>query len=525
MKRLAMLVAVALLALSGVTWAQTLVYGESGLPVSLDLPQDGNSLTVQYQIAEPLVGFQPGSSELRPLLATSWEANADATQWTFHLRQGVSFHDGTPFNADAVKFNFDRWNNRDNPYAFSDQKNFAAWTYIFAAFHGEQGYLLEKVEALDANTVRFDLTSPVGFFPALVASSYFGIQSPAAVKTAGVDYGTPGVGAVGTGPFKFQEWVQGDHVTVVRNDAYWGDKAKVERIVFRGIESPATRLAELEAGTLDIAVNLSPDDLQAVENNSSLRRATAEANLSIGYIGFHQANKPFDDLRVRQAVAYAIDQKAIVDAFWSGLGTPAAEFIPPGLIGRAGYDIYPYDPEKAKQLLADAGFPNGFKTEFWYMPVSRPYFPSPKDIAEAVAGYLSQVGIQAELRTEDWGIYLTEYDEGKFPMFMLGWNADYADPNNFIYTFFSPTEIKNGFGWTGANSDEVVKLLGDARQASSQTERVTYYKQADKIIYDQVPAMPVVYPTTLHATRDNIQGFLPNPLGVTSVQLNDVTKD
>ncbi|MEJ2293065.1 MAG: ABC transporter substrate-binding protein [Deinococcales bacterium] len=498
MKRLAIVVAAALLALSGAAWAQTLVYGESGLPVSLDLPQDGNSLTVQYQIAEPLVGFQPGSSELRPLLATSWEANADATQWTFHLREGVTFHDGTPFNAEAVKFNFDRWNH---------------------------GYLLEKVEALDDTTVRFDLTSPVGFFPALVASSYFGIQSPAAVKAAGVDYGTPGVGAVGTGPFKFQEWVQGDHVTVVRNDAYWGDKAKVERIVFRGIESPATRLAELEAGTLDIAVNLSPDDLQAVESNSDLRRATAEANLSIGYIGFHQANKPFDDLRVRQAVAYAIDQKAIVDAFWSGLGTPAAEFIPPGLIGRAGYDIYPYDPEKAKQLLADAGFPNGFQTEFWYMPVSRPYFPSPKDIAEAVAGYLSEVGIQAELRTEDWGIYLTEYDEGKFPMFMLGWNADYADPNNFIYTFFSPTEIKNGFGWADANADEVVKLLGDARKASSETERVTYYEQADKIIYDQVPAMPVVYPTTLHATRTNIDGFLPNPLGVTSVQLNEVTKN
>ncbi len=263
MKRLAIVVAAALLALSGAAWAQTLVYGESGLPVSLDLPQDGNSLTVQYQIAEPLVGFQPGSSELRPLLATSWEANADATQWTFHLREGVSFHDGTPFNAEAVKFNFDRWNHRDNPYAFPDQKNFAAWTYIFAAFYGEEGYLLENVEALDDTTVRFDLTSPVGFFPALVASSYFGIQSPAAVKAAGVDYGTPGVGAVGTGPFKFQEWVQGDHVTVVRNDAYWGDKAKVERIVFRGIESPATRLAELEAGTLDIAVNLSPDDYRS----------------------------------------------------------------------------------------------------------------------------------------------------------------------------------------------------------------------------------------------------------------------
>jgi peptide/nickel transport system substrate-binding protein len=522
MKRI-VLVAMGLLALSGLAAAQTLVYGESGLPVNLDLPQDGNSLTVQYQVAEPLVLYKPGTTDITPGLATSWEANADATVWTFHLRQGVSFQDGTPFNAEAVKFNFDRWNHRDNPYAFPQTKDMAAWTYIFGAFYGQSGYLLEKVDVVDNLTVRFTLTQPTGFFPTLLSSSYFGMQSPTAIKKAGAAYGTPSVGLVGTGPFKFQEWVEGDHVTLVRNDNYWGPKAKVERIVFKGIESAPTRLAQLEAGTLDIAVNLSPDDLKVVEGSKELKQASAGPELSIGYVGFHQANKPFDDVRVRQAVAYAIDKQAIVNAFYGKLGDVATEFIPPGLIGRSDVKAYPYDPEKAKQLLAEAGFPNGFDTQFWYMPVSRPYYPAPKDVAEAIVSYLADVGIHAQLNTEDWSIYLSDYDQGKFPMYMLGWNADYPDPNNFINTFFNASESVNGFGWNDANAHKVVSLLSQAAQASDLSTRELDYELASTIIYDQVPALPMVYPRSLNATRANISGYLPNAMG-TTVSLATVSK-
>ncbi|HKI58741.1 MAG TPA: ABC transporter substrate-binding protein [Trueperaceae bacterium] len=522
MKRLT-LIAAAVLALSGLAAAQTLVYGESGLPVNLDLPQDGNSLSVQYQVAEPLVLYKPGTTEIRPGLATSWEANDSATVWTFHLRQGVTFQDGTPFNAEAVKFNFDRWNHRDNPYAFPGTKDMAAWTYIFGAFYGESGYLLEKVDAVDDSTVRFTLTQPTGFFPTLLSSSYFGMQSPAAIKKAGAAYGTPSVGLVGTGPFKFQEWVEGDHVTLVRNDNYWGDKAGVERIVFKGIESAPTRLAQLEAGTLDIAVNLSPDDYKVVTGNQNLKQASSGPELSIGYVGFHQANKPFDDVRVRQAVAYAVDQQAIVDAFYGPLGSVATEFIPPGLMGRSDVKAYPYDPEKAKQLLAEAGYPNGFDTKFWYMPVSRPYYPAPKDVAEAFVGYLADVGINAQLNTEDWSIYLSDYDQGKFPMYMLGWNADYPDPNNFINTFFNASESVNGFGWSDANGQKVVSLLSQAAQASDQSTRELDYELASTIIHDQIPALPMVYPRSLNATRTNIDGFLPNAMG-TTVSLATVTK-
>ncbi len=523
MRKLAMMLA-AFALVGALASAQTLVVGSSGLPVTMDLPQDGNSLIVQYQVAEPLVLYEPGTTTITEGLATSWEANEDSTVWTFHLRDGVTFHDGTPFNAEAVKFNFDRWNHRDNPYAFSDTKPMAAWTYIFGNFYGDSGYLLESVDVVDDLTVRFTLTQPIGFFPTLLSSSYFGIHSPDAVKAAGATYGTPSVGAVGTGPFKFQEWVEGDHVTLVRNDAYWGDKAQVDRVVFQGIESAPTRLAQLEAGTLDIANNLSPDDLQVVLNDPNLKQATAGPELSLGYVGFHQANKPFDDVRVRQAVAYAIDKQAIVDAFYGSLGDVAAEFIPPGLIGRGDFKPYPYDPEKAKQLLADAGFPNGFDTEFWYMPVSRPYYPAPKDVAEAIGGFLSDVGINAQLNTEDWGIYLDDYDQGKFPMYMLGWGADYPDPNNFINTFFNASESVNGFGWDDDNAHKVVQLLSDAAAASSLTDRELDYTLASTIIKEQVPAMPLVNPRALNANRANIDGYLPNAMG-TVVSLAGVTKN
>jgi peptide/nickel transport system substrate-binding protein len=507
-------IALAATLMLGSVGAQTLVFGQSGLPVTLDTGQDGNSLLISYQVLDNLVGFAPGSVTLIPGLATEWSANDDATVWTFTLREGVTFHDGTPFDADAVKFNFERWNDRSHPYAFAGQgKSFTAWIYIFSSFYGEEGYLLESVEVVDPTTVRFHLTSSVGFFPAMVASSYFGIHSPTAVMAGGLPYGTPGVGIVGTGPFVFTEWLDGDRVTLTRNDAYWGDTALVERIVFRGIEAAATRLAELEAGTLDIAVDLSPEDFPLVERNANLRPAFADADLRIGYVGFHQSHPPFDDVRVRRAVAHAVDLEAIVDAFFGDMGAVAAEFVPPGLIGRAELEPAAYDPERARELLAEAGFADGFSTEFWYMPVSRPYFPAPQDLAEAFVGYLSDVGIQAELRTQEWGLYLDEYTEGKFPMYMLGWSADYADPNNFIYTFFGPAEIGPAFGWTDAHAQETLRLLAAALSAGSVPEREANYVAAARIIGEQVPALPVVYPRSLNAVRVGIEGFQPSPLG------------
>ncbi|MBW7916825.1 MAG: ABC transporter substrate-binding protein [Trueperaceae bacterium] len=520
MKRL--LVVAALLLTFGMVNAQTLVYGTSGFPSSLDAAdsQDGNSLVVSGQITERLVDFAPGGTDLIPALATSWTPNDDATVWTFELRQGVKFHDGTPFNAEAVKFNIDRWNDPNSPVGNRAQgKTFVPWGWVFGGPVGE-GNKIASVDVTGEYTVQINTTAPVPFLPALFAAGYFQFGSPAAITAAGVNYGTPNVGAVGTGPFKFVEWVEGERVVVERNADYWGGPAGVERVVFRGIQEPTARLAELQAGTIDIAVLLTSDDLTTVKNDPNLTVQTAEGEMNVGYIGMSQLSAPMDNVLVRQAVAYAIDREAIVDAFYEGLGIVAQDHLPPSMFGHGKPWPYEYNPEKAKELLADAGYPNGLDVEFWYMPVSRPYFPSPQPIAEAVASYLADVGIRAELKTEDWTTYLADYPTGKFPMYMLGWNADYADPENFLLTFFGP-DHSAAQGW---DNPDVLEALAKAGQIGDQDERAALYASVVDAVADAAASIPMAHNVSLNATRKNISGWIPSPLGFSSVSLHPVTK-
>lgn len=517
------LLALTLIASLGPAAAQTLVYGVSGQPSSLDSvdSQDGNSLVVSNQITETLVGFAPGDTALVPRLATSWSANADGTVWTFELRSGVAFHDGTAFDAEAVKFNVDRWNLVDHPYSFRDQgKTYVPWGWVFGGPKG-QGGIVDEVVVVDADTVEFRLTQPTPFLPALLAAVYFQFDSPAAVMAAGADYGTPGVGSVGTGPFTFVEWVEGQQVRVAANPNYWGGAPQVEEVVFRAISEPTARLAELQAGTIDIAVLLAADDLAAVEGNADLKVASAPVELNVGYLALHQANPPLDNVLVRQAIAYAIDRAAIVDAFYAGLGVVADDHMPPTFAGHGKPWPYDYDPERARELLAEAGYPDGFATQLWYMPVSRPYYPAPQPIAEVIATYLADVGIEVELLTEDWTTYLADYQTGKFPMYMLGWNADYADPDNFLTAFFGPSAA-NDLGW---DAPEVVQALNDARQTADQAERDRLYAFVIDTVADQAVSIPMAHNRTLNATRSNIDGFVMSPLGYSSVSLVGVTKN
>lgn len=482
---------------------------------------DGNSLTVSASVTQTLVFFESGSTELAPQLAISWEPNADATSWTFGLREGVTFHDGTVFDAEAVKFNFDRWNVVDHPYAFRDQdKTYTAFGWVFGG-PASDGGIIAGVEVVDAYTVRFDMTQPTPFLPTLLAAIYFQIDSPAAIMAAGADYGTPSVGTVGTGPFKFVEWREGELVRLARNDDYWGGNVGVAELVFRGIAEPTARLAELQAGAIDLAIGLSSDDLATVEADPNLVVATAETELNVGYLAMHQANSPFEDVRVRQAIAHAIDREAIVEAFYAGLGVVAEDHIPPSFFGHGVQWPYDYDPERARELLAEAGYPDGFSTELWYMPVSRPYYPAPQPIAEAMASYLADVGIDAALMTEDWATYLSDYNTGKFPMYMLGWNGDYADPDNFLNTFFGGSAIDE-LGWDDA---AVREALNDARQIADVDQRSELYASVIDAVAAQAVSIPMAHNRSLSAHRANVEGWIPSPLGYSSVPLAPVTKN
>lgn len=497
-----------------------LVYGYSGEPSSLDAA-NSNGVNITAQIEESLASFKPGTLELAPGLAESWTPNDDSTEWTFKLRPGVKFHDGTDLNADAVVFNFQRYADPAFEYGYRDQGNtFSIFPYIFGGFQGDPASLWGGVEKVDDATVKFTLTRPTPLFPNLIAASYFGISSPDAIKQAGAKYGTPEGGAVGTGPLKFLEWTPGQSLTLVRNDEYWGDKAKLPGVVVRFIADAPERLAELQAGAIDLTTDLDPSAREAIQNDANLAITPLEA-FNTALLLFNTNDKPFDDVRVRQAVAYAIDKKAILDAFYGGQGTVADDVLPDSL-GWARpqtLDSYAYDPEKAKSLLAEAGYPDGFSTivltdttevplELWYIPVSRPYFPTAKPIAEAIATYLADVGIKVELKTEDWGTYLKNINAGaKHGIIQSGWIGDYGDPNNFLYTQFGPV----GENQTGYKNEELWKLLEQAGTAKTLEESTKLFQEAGAIINKDLPRIPIVHAPPLLAQKKALTGWVPNP--------------
>ncbi|EYB67616.1 extracellular solute-binding protein [Deinococcus phoenicis] len=505
----------ALLATLPTAGAATLVFGNNGDPVSLEPGNitDGISIAVQRQIYDTLVDFKDGTTEPVPGLATAWKANKDATQWTFTLRKNVKFTDGTPFNADAVIFNVGRWWDPKHPNGYRDQGHtYEIWGQLMGGYKGDATSILKNVVKVNDSTVRFDLNKPSSVFPDVIGSGYFGIASPAAVKKDGAKYGTPASKPVGTGPFIFQSWRTGDRVTLLPNKLYWGSKAKVDQLVIRSIKDASQRLNELKAGTIDFANDLTPDSLKSVQADKNLM-AVKRPSFNVGFLSLNNRNQYLKNDKVRQAISMAINKKAIVDAFWPGLGISNASFLPPVLDWANSSKVpadYKFDPQAAKKMLADAGYPNGFSVDLWYMPVSRPYFPQPKPIAEALAADLSAIGIKVNLKTEDWAKYLEDRNkEPGFDMYMIGWTGDYGDPDNFYSAYYGPN-AGDDINW---KSPQLDRLLEQGRAAVTKAEKAKVYAQVHDITYTANYRLPVAHSQPLAAARSYVKGWVPSPLG------------
>ncbi|AFZ65908.1 ABC transporter substrate-binding protein [Deinococcus peraridilitoris] len=505
-------------AMMGSASAVTLVYGSGGEPVSLESGNitDGNSIIVQRQIYDTLVGFRPGTTTLDKTrgLASNWTSNANATQWTFTLRRGVKFHDGTDFNADAVLFNVNRWWDEKDASGMRNQgRTFEIWGQLMGGYKGQPNSILKSVTKVNDYTVRFDLNTSSTVFPDLIASGYFGIASPKAVREQGARYGTPNSQPVGTGPFTFDSWKTGDRITLKRNANYWGSKAKVDDLVIRFIKDPSARLNELRAGTIDFTVDLTPDNLNTIKNDQNLQ-AVLKPSFNVGFVSMNVRNQYFKNEKVRQAVSMAINKPEIVKAFWNGLGVSNASFLPPVMNWANSKNVpadYKFDPQAAKKMLADAGYPNGFSIDLWYMPVSRPYFPNPKPIAEAIAADLSAIGIKANLKTEDWGKYLEDRKkEPGFDMYMIGWTGDYGDPDNFYSAYYGSESATLDSGYKPA---ELEKLLDQGRAAVGQEAKAKIYAQVHDMTYNAAVRIPVVHSQPLAAARSYVKGWTPSPLG------------
>jgi len=501
--------------------AGALVYGAGGPPVNLEPGNitDGNSVIAIDQIYNRLTDFKPGTVELEPSLATEWSSSKDGKTWTFKLRSGVKFHDGTDFDAEAVKFNVERWWDAKNPNGYRESgKTYQIWKNFFGGFKGDKNSLVKDVAVVDKSTIKFVLNQPFAAFPSAIGSAYFGMASPAAVKKAGAKYGTPGSLAVGTGPFVFQEWRSGDRIVLQKNPNYWETGApKVNQLVIRFVDDPAARLAQLRAGQLDFTVDLTPDQLKEVQGDPNLE-AVVRPSFNVGYLALNPSYEPLSKPEVRRAIAQTINKPAIVQAFWGELGKHDSQFIPPALNWAASDQVkdYEFNPQQAKAMLAKAGYPNGFDLDLWYMPVSRPYFPTPKPIAEAFAADLSAIGIRVKLLTKDWSAYLADrLKPPGFQAFMMGWTGDYGDPDNFYYPHFGPGSTADLGNW---KNPKVLELLDQGRASGDKAARAKIYAEVSEILHGEAVRLPIVHSQPLLGKRKNIQGWIPSPLGSESFE-------
>ncbi|MBX5476487.1 MAG: ABC transporter substrate-binding protein [Clostridia bacterium] len=496
----------------------TLVWGRGGDSVGLDPANvtDGESLKVTTQIFDTLLQFQGDTTNVGPGLATGCEPNQDATEWTCTLREGVKFQDGTPFNAEAVKFNFDRWMNTKNPYRYEGEE-FGYYAYMFGGFDDKS--VIKSVDVIDDTHVKFTLRNPLAPFLQNLAMAPFAIASPTAIQKWGADFFK---NPVGTGPFKFVRWDKDSQIVLERNDDYWGEPAKVDQLVFRVIPDNSERLLELQSGTIQFADGISPSDVPTIKSDPNLQLFLRPAN-DVGYLAFNVEKAPFNDKKVRQAFNMAIDKKAIVDAFYGDLGEPANTPLPPKMWGHSNLQDYPYDPEQAKQLLQEAHFDFSKTYELWAMSNPRPYFPEPTKIAEAIAQDLSKIGVKVKIVTYDWDTYLAKTENGEHALALMGWIGDNGDPDNFLYVLLDKDNATKGSAGNIAfyRSDPLHELLIKAQQTPDQATRTQLYEQAQQIIHEDAPWVPLVYAEDPVAASAKVQGYVASPLGLE--QLNKVS--
>ncbi len=481
-----------------------MVFAQSVDATSLD-PHDFTDLQSANNtenVFDTLVRVKAESTQVEPSLAESWTGSPDGLVWTFRLRKGIKFHDGTPFNADAVKFSYDRQIDEKNPYHTG--------TFPYADFTFQN---VKSVEAVDPTTVRFTLSAPFAPFISNMAMFATAIISPTAVKKYGKDsFKHP----VGTGPFKFVEWVQKDHATYEANKTYWDGRPCVDRLIIRGIPDNTVRLLELEKGTVHIMDQPNPSDYDRIRNNKELVLFTGPG-LNTGYIALNTEKEPFNDVRVRRAVNHAVNKLAIIKAFYAGIGAPAKNPMPPTIWGyNDAVKDYEYDVAKAKQLLNEAGYPNGFSTELWWPNRARPYLTEPQKIAEALQAQLAEAGIRAKLVTFEWATYLKKGQNGEHPMGIFGWTGDNGDPDNFLYVLLDKDNAVKGKAQNRAfyKSDAVHELLIKAQSTPDQATRAKLYQRAQELIHQDAPWVPFVHAGRVAVHRKEVANFFGHPLDI-----------
>ena len=454
-----------------------LVVAQIAEPKSLD-PQAVtavNDFRILMNVYDGLVRYQDGALEVTPGLAESWDISADGTLYTFKLRQGVNFHDGSPLNAEAVKFNFDRMLREDHPY--HDTGPFPL-SFFFSA--------IQETTVLDEYTVQFKLDGPYAPLLSNLAYPTGLIVSPAAVQQHGKEFGRH---PSGTGPYTFKEWASNQHVIVERNADYWDGAPSMETVVFRPITDANTRVAEMLSGGVDLMVEVPPDSLQQFNSNAAFN-VYEQAGPHLWFLILNLKEGPFADKRVRQAINYAIDKKALVDNILQGTATIATGPTPAAFAWAYNDKLepYPYDPEKAQALIKEAGAEGAELT--FYVTEGGSGMLDPVPMGTAIQADLAKVGLTVNIETYEWNTFLGKVNpglEGKADMAEMAWMTNDPDTLPFLALRTAAWPDKGGFNSGYYSNTEVDTLLEQARAETDQAQRAELYKKMQEIVYDDAP--------------------------------------
>lgn len=496
----------------------TFVYCSEGSPTAFN-PQvitDGTSDNASAQtVYNRLVQFKYGTTDIEPGLATDWEISEDKLIYTFNLRKGVKFHTTNFFtptremNADDVLFSVNRMFDANNSYHKVGGGN-------YEYFNGmDMGGILKEVKKLDDYKVQFVLNKPEAPFLANVAMSFMSVLSKEYADKLEAEGKKENIDnyPVGTGPFVFRNYVKDNLIKFDAFADYWEGSPKISKLVFAITPDASVRYQKLKTGECQFITEPSPTDLPAMRENQDIS-IVQDAGLNVGYLAMNTEKKPFDNVLVRKAISMALNKANYIDAIYLGNAKVAKNPMPPTIwsyndeIADTEYNV-----EKAKELLAKAGYPNGFKSTLWTLPVSRPYNPNGKKMGELMQADLAKIGIQIELISYDWPTYLKKSSAGEHEMLQMGWTGDNGDPDNFLNTLLGCSAVGAGSNYARWCDKDFDKVVNEAKLSTDFAKRTELYKKAQVIFNEKAPWAPVAHSIVFRAMRSNVSGYKIDPLG------------
>ncbi len=481
----------------------SLIYARGQDAATLDpaLAQDEESYKVISNIFEGLVRFKLGTTKIEPCLAEAWRVSPDGLEWTFYLRKNVKFHDGTPFNAEAVRYSIDRQ---------MPPQRAESTPYCAIAFE-----MVDKIITPDPYTVKFILKFPYSpFLNNLAMPAAAPIVSPTAATALGENFGEK---PVGTGPFRFVKWEKGRSIALKEHREYWGKRPECSLLTFTVIKNSRLRSLALKLGIVDLIDGITPSDNHFLEQSDC--SVLHKPGLDLNYLGFFTDKAPLDNPAVRKAIALSVDRKQIVAGLLGGTTLEANGPLPPGVLG---YDPdmrpLPYDPAGARELLSNSGYPEGIEITIATYKETRPYNPAGGEkLALALQADLARAGIKANIKAYPWRQYKEVLLNKEGDAFLYGWISDNYDPDNFLYTLLSSSQIESGLNTTHYRNNELDLLLAKAQWETDPTLREQMYQEAVHIVNRDFPFFILNHSLKQYATSPAIEGFIPSPTGFTQL--------